>query len=89
MRPILNKREWALLTIILVLGAGYVYFFSGWLTSNKIRVVAQLRRDSPNRRPHAQTDPTTAAGVFPVIFSLDRPCALDVRRGLLGHRHRV
>ena len=72
----MTKRSWVLLTIVLLLVVGYVIFFSGWLTPHKIRVVAQLRRNSPNARRPAQPDPATAAGVFPVVFALDRPYTL-------------
>jgi len=59
-----------------VLGAVYVYYFSGWLSPHGIRVVAQLRADPPSRKPRAQSDPTAAAGAYPVVFTLDRSCPL-------------
>lgn len=72
----MGTRTWVLIVIAVLLGGSYVYFFTSLFEREEIRIVYQLRPESVvqptnGRRPRKLTA-ETQAGVFPVVFTLDK-----------------
>lgn len=72
----MGTRTWVLIVIAVLLGGSYVYFFTSLFDREEIRIVYQLRPESvvppANGRRPRKLSAETQAGVFPVVFTLDK-----------------
>lgn len=73
----MSRKEWILVALVLVLGGGYVIFFSNWFRPKVMRIEHSARSVRDAYGPGGQrVDPTGKQPLGNVTFSLHQPYKL-------------